>query len=318
MARYEQLSVNELTVNHIFGGGAGPQGQGDIYYLDFSASSGFKGKTPGTPFSTIEAAEAALTANQNDILVYLQSSSSGAFTELLTWDKSYTHLIGFGAQTEIANRTRLFSAAAQTTGNMLISASGCMFQNLYIFLGSSSDTDLYNVQVTGGRNQFRNVHFAGIGHATAAARAGAKNLFLNGAEENLFERCTVGISTVTRAAANSVLALDTNAHRNVFRECRFISAAENATYPMVALADTSGADDFNEFWDCIFYNFWTNHGGQLNQVFSTGGAGITKNIILKDCMTVGIDCWQDDDAGAVKGNMPAVVTAGGLGVEVSE
>lgn len=316
--RREQMSIGELTVDHIFGGGVGPQGQGDVYYLDFSNSAGYLGKTPGTAINSLESAEAKLTANQNDTLVYLQSNTSGDFDELLTWDKDYTHFIGWGPPSEIANRTRLFNATSQTVGNLLVSAKGCYFRNLYIFWGSDSDTDIYNVQVTGGRNVFENIHFAGIGHATPAARAGAMNLFLNGAEENLFKRCTIGLTTITRAAANSVLLFDGNAHRNVFRECRILSAAENVTYPIVKLADTSAVDDINEFWDCLFFNFWTNHADALNQCFSTGAVGITKNILLKGCIGYGFDAWQDDDAVAIFGDMPTPATAGGIAVEISE
>lgn len=319
MSRKEQFSVGELTVDHIFGGGIGPQGQGDTYYLDFSAGPGYSGKKPGTPFNNLEDAENALTANQNDILVYLQSSTAGAFDNaLLTWDKSYTHLIGFGARTRIAQRARVFAATAQTVGNLLISASGCTFENLYIFNGSSSDTDLYNVKVTGGRNHFKNVHFAGLGHATMAARAGAKNLLLDGAEENLFEDCTIGLTTVTRTAANAVLTFDSNAHRNLFERCRIISAAETVTIPIVALADTSAVDDFNEFYDSLFFNFWSNHVGNLNQVFSTGVAGITKNIILRHCTMAGCDAWQDNDAAAIYGDMPTATAQGGKVLEISE
>jgi len=316
--RHEQLSVGELTANHILGGAVGPVTQGEKYYLDFGAGAGYRGKTPGTPFNTLEKAEAALTANQNDILYYLQDNSSGAFAELLTWDKDYTHFIGVTAATRIAQRARLFSAAAQTVGNMLITAKGCTFANMYWFWGSSSDTDIYNVYLSGGRNHFFNVHIAGIGHATPAARAGAMNLHLDGAEENYFEDCTIGLTTITRTAANSIIQFDGNCHRNIFERCRIISAAENATYPIVKLQDTSGADDFNEFVDCLFYNFWSNHADKLNQVFSTGATGITKDIIVRNCMAVGADCWQDDDASAVWGNMPAVDTAGGIAAEISE
>jgi len=53
--------------------------------------------------------------------------------------------------------------------------------------------------ITGDRNHFKNVMFAGMGHATLAHALGAWSAKLTGAHENYFEMCSFGLDTVLRA-----------------------------------------------------------------------------------------------------------------------
>ena len=119
---------------------------GQVYYLDAAnGSDNNNGKSPDEAFATLAVAEAALTANQNDVLVYLQSETSISIATTITWDKNYTHFVGVCPPTAVANRARIFNSGS--TGNsplLTISATGCYFANFYIFQGSSAadTTDL--------------------------------------------------------------------------------------------------------------------------------------------------------------------------------
>lgn len=275
--------------------------QGNKWYVDpANGSNGNSGSYEDEAFSTLEAAESAAVANQNDIVYYLAGSSSLSLSAALTWDKDYTHLIGVGAPASAANRARIFSpASVDAAVAMTISAKGCIFSNFYLFQGGDAATSLGCIKVTGGRNYFENVHIAGPGHATPAGETGAYALELNGGEENKFVDCTIGLDTIKRTADNAIIRLDTSATRNEFQRCKVISHCETNTVPMVKLVDTNAADRYTLFQDTLFYNFWANHADKLLEVFEVPGAAATHDIILMRCLAIGADEWEANDRGQI-------------------
>ena len=119
-----------------------------------------------------------------------------------------------------ASWSRGVEAAAATGISPLINitASGCIFRNLYVFHGVNDATSKINVQVTGQRNYFENFHFAGIGNATLDV-TGACSLKIDGGAENLFRNCFIGLDTISRAQNSTELWFDSAATRNRFVDC---------------------------------------------------------------------------------------------------
>ncbi len=282
---------------------------GKTYWLDpTNGSDDNNGLSVNAAFKTLPVAYAALTANQNDVLYYLAGSSSISLSAAFTWAKSYTHFIGVCAPTQTAQRARIFQTSTATGLSPLvtISASGCVWQNLYIFQGVNDNTSLINVSVTGGRNYFENVHFAGGGHATQAIDGGA-SLKLDGAEENTFVNCTIGVDTISAASGMAGILFDTDAKRNLFRNCIVRLFAGNAGAIFVEVADGTGIGMDNTFIDCLFLN---NSVTSLTAGFALpAGLGAQRRILLKDCMTLGATKLDANDRGALYGNMNAVTGA---------
>jgi hypothetical protein len=302
-------------------------GTGTAYYVDpVNGTSTAGGRSPDEAVDSISTAHGLCTANQNDT-VYLLPGTSGSYdylTATLTWSKSYTHLIGLGTTTRVGQRQRVLNAAASTSLTKILSvtASGCIFENVLFGQFGSNAAAIGCVEVTGERNHFENVNFQGSGHATPAAVAGNYSLFLNGGSENTFTRCTIGLDTIVRTDG-APIKLDGSATRNIFDNCYIISACETAAKPMVAFVDASALDRYLIFDNCLFYNFYTNHGGTLNECFTVPASASTHDIILKNCAAVGIAEWAKSDRGQiwVIGGTPAAGTAGsgstGIAVEPS-
>lgn len=282
---------------------------GDVYFLDpTNGNDSHDGKTPETAFATLPIAYAALTANQHDILVYIAGTGSISLSAAFTWAKSYTHFIGVCAPTNIAQRARIFQASTATGLSPLftVSASGCMFANLYIFQGVDDATSLINVSVTGGRNYFKNVHFAGGGHATQAVDGGA-SLKLDAAEENLFEDCTIGVDTIDAATGMMGILFDSEAHRNTFKNCVVRLRAGNGGAGFVEVVDATGIDRDTLFDNCVFLN---NSATDLTSGFVIpAGMGAPRKLLLKDCMILGTAKLDANDRGVLYGNMNAVTGA---------
>lgn len=287
-----------------------------VYCVDpANGSDSNSGISFKAPLATIAAAEELCVANQHDVVLYLAGSSGINLSAALTWDKSYTHLIGMCAPTNIGQRSRIFQLSTLTGASPLItvSASGCIFKDLYIFQGVDDATSLINVSVTGGRNYFENVHFAGGGHASNAID-GCASLKLDGAEENLFVRCTIGVDTVDAATGVTGILFDGEAHRNTFKDCVVRIRAGNAGASFAEVADATGIDRDTLFDNCVFLN---NSATGLTSAFVIpAGMGAPRKLLLKDCMILGADKLDANDRGVLFGNMNDVTGADTSGVAV--
>ncbi len=291
-----------------FAGGAG----GDVFYVDgVSGLDSKDGLTPKTALKTLLAAYNKCTAEKHDVVVILEGDTSVAMTAQLDWAKDYTHLVGMAAP--VHNVRANMSCTTGLTANqgaLKVSASGCIISNIRIWEGNNLAT-AHAIEVTGSRNYFWNVGIFGKSHATSAAGANASSLFLNGAEENVFDQCTIGIDTVIRTDGGIIL-IDGDVKRNIIRNCLIQSYCETAAKPMVKIADTTSIDRWLYFKQCLFYNFYVNHGGKLNECFTIPASMQTNDIILDNCAAIGITEWAQNDRGNiwVIGGAPAAGTAG--------
>jgi hypothetical protein len=242
------------------------------------------------PLASLAAAYALCVADQHDAVIFVSGDTGNALAAAITWSKDYTHLIGLSSDLPgVGQRCRVTgSATADLTVLVTFSGSGCIVRNIQFFNGGDADADAGAVVVSGSRNEFKNCFFAGMGHATPGARAGSYSLKVTGSE-NLFDRCAIGLDTITRAGANAELWITTGAVRDVFRACRFLSQSEEATKVLVKV---DGSDIWwHEFEDCIFQNFSVNWAVALTDAFSVGTTA-THYIILRGLnQLVGVTGW---------------------------
>lgn len=272
---------------------------GNVFFFNPAAANNGDGLSPATAFNDFVTAYAALTANQNDILFYMADSSGATLTAAVTWDKDYTHLIGLGAPTRVATRARFFAGSALTASPFwTISASGCIFHNIYIFQGVASASAKINVSVTGQRNHFSHVHFAGGGHATGAID-GACSLKVDGGAENEFINCTMGVDTAEATSGYSAILFDGSATRNWFENCiiQAYPAAAQTGVALVELADTSAVDRWTEFKDCRFFSNSTNKAVALASAFVIpAGHTTTATIFISgNSRLLGATDWDASD-----------------------
>jgi hypothetical protein len=293
---------------------------GEVYYLDPTNGVDTNDGRLGAPVKTLAVGYALLRDGYNDVLVYVSGPSSISLPAGFTWAKSYAHFIGACAPVPFSPRSRVFLAAAATGGEtylMNITGSGCVFSNILFFMGVDKNTAAYSVVVTGSRNYFKGVHFAGIGHATMDV-SGAGDLLLDGGSENLFDGCTIGTDTIERGANSRNLMFKTAASRNVFKNCTFIAHVSNAGHALAAVYDGTGIDRVQKFENCHFIADSTNRATALTSVFAIP-AGIAQGMIDLD-----IGChvsswgaaaaWDSNSRGIISAAMTAPTAAGAGGI----
>lgn len=300
-----------------------PITQGKVIHVKpGTGDDGKKGDTPANAVKTLTRALALATADQNDVvLLYDQDNSASGtsvrLTSTLTWNKDLTHLIGISSN-PISQRCRFTSTSGGSAVTPLldVTANGCKFANFQAFAGNTTG-DLIAVTVTGDRNTFYNVHFAGMGDATLASTANAASLKITGSE-NYFERCVIGLDTIARDGdAKGELWLDGGASRNWFRDCFFNSYVSDTDHFHVTLQDTTAIDRFLLFENCLFFSKSTNKAVTQASVFSIP-AGISQGaIILKDSYAAsdgGAIDWDSNDRGIIWNNSVAAAASAAGGI----
>jgi hypothetical protein len=265
-----------------------------------------------SPLLTIPAAYAKCVANQHDVVLVLAGAAGLNLSATLTWGKNHTHLIGMCAPSHVAQRARIFQLSTATGLSPLINvtASGCIIRDLYTFQGVDDATSLINVQVAGSRNYFKNVHFAGGGHASQAIDGGC-SLKINGGSENLFENCVIGVDTID--AGNGMCGLSFaatgGAARNKFKDSHFSMQAGHAGAIFIEVLGNAGIDRYQVFENCIFSNLSATAMTEAINV-AAGFDANNKRLLMKDCALIGATDWEANDRGAVYLNN-GTITAGG-------
>ncbi len=266
-----------------FGVPFGPNSK--AFFVDpANGKDGNNGLSPKEAVASIATAYAKTTNGNNDVIYFIGGATANQLTASLTWSNSYTHLIGLSTPLPgVGQRCRVTGGTAtDLTSLVTFSGSGCLIANIQFYNGTDADADSGAVIVSGSRNAFINCFFAGMGHATPAARAGSYSLNVSGSE-NLFERCSIGLDTIIRAAANAELLIS-GGTRNRFWDCEVLSYSDTATKLAVLI---SACDRDVEFKDCLFHNFSANWAQALNNALSVTVVGTHYIILRGNCQFVG-------------------------------
>jgi hypothetical protein len=287
------------------------------------ASDSNSGLTLSSPVKTVTRALALANANRGDVIYLLSYGNSAAditddLSATLTWNKDFVHLIGLSPPVSVSQRTRFnqLSTATGVSPMINVTANGCVFANFQAFQGVADATSLVNVQVTGDRNVFENVHFAGIGNATMSA-AGSADLKIDGGSENVFKNCVIGVDTAVRDADATNLWLDGAATRNSFEDCLFQGFISAAGYASVTIEDGTGIDRWLRFKRCRFLTESTNDGTQQTTVFNMKAAISQGYILLEDSYagtSGGAAEWDSNNRGRIYNSSPQVEASAAGGV----
>jgi hypothetical protein len=296
-----------------------PQGPySNIFIVDpINGSDSNPGTSFKQPLLTVAAAYALCTTNQNDAVLLVGGPTANSPAAAIDWAKSYTHLIGLsGDLPGCGQRTRLVGTAAVDSSYIVdFQGNGCIVKNIQFYQGNDAAADSGAAIVSGSRNHFVNCFFAGMGHATAAARAGSYSLKVTGAE-NAFERCTVGLASQCRTAANTELWLTGECNRNKFIDSEIVSwSVTNGKFGVKL--DASAVPYTLLFKNTAFYNLNSDNGAsgaKPDNAISDAATPMHQIILQGDCPLVGYDGWADTVTYVYSA---AAVPAAGFGIAVT-
>ena len=162
--------------------------------------------------------------------------------------------------------------------------------------------------MTSNRNYFYNCELAGICNSTTGDDTAARVISMSGAEENLFENCSIGVDTINRSTTNATLELASASTRNIFRNCMFPVLADNAGALFVKAAASGAIDRYLMFQGCVFHNAVYSTATTMTTGFSLH-ASVGGTVILDGCSILGATDWSDDYTALRGMNMPDITAA---------
>jgi hypothetical protein len=284
-----------------------------------TGSNSNSGLKPTTPWATLAQAKSAMDADKNAVvyLVAEDNSASGTTNRIsaatFDWNVDGSIIQGVCAGGMIGSRARISNTADATDVSPLMtwSASNASMRNVHVLYSEADAGDLGCFSVSGERNYFYRCHFGGIGDTTQDA-ANAYSLMVSG-DENLFEECVIGIDTIGRgSAANSELRFESQATRNIFKNCLFLTYADAATHQFILLG-ASSLDRWALFDNCTFINSVGSGATTMTEAID-GNASQGGTLIFKDCTLIGCTEWEAGDIGvgqvAVMGASGTAATTG--------
>jgi hypothetical protein len=297
---------------------------GNSYFVNEATGLDTNPGNIGYPFATLDAGLAAASALNGDT-VYLQGSSHRTTT--LAWNKNGVNLVGINSPSNNGRaRISVLPAIGQTAVTALtrlvdVTAQGCYFANVGAFHGFNGSLTPPTASVAwleeGGRNYYRNVNFLGGGDVLTSALAGMRSLKVGGAGENIFDRCTIGLDTETRATAvNASLEFFGGTPRNIFRESIF-PMLSSLTTNLFVLIGAGGIDRYVLFDHCNFINE-VDSGGATLAVAATVNASAGGSVLFKDCSAFGVTALATSGPVFVDGNVTAgAATTASIGIRAT-
>jgi len=313
MARREQFNVNQLTVGsingHPFPGGIG---MGKAHYVAATSSSTSKyrdwlvsnGVNPSDIYSTVNLAYAATVDYRNDVIFVTPEVHT--LTADLTWAKNHTHLVGLGGPAVESDYSvggcTITSVGTASVFNINITGHRNQFHNVCLDQHAAAAGALTACQVSSYGNYFENVHFIGQMTDEADTVTTSSSLQMHTYSGfSIFKNCVIGspLWAVRGTAKNAVIRFTNTSGATLpqdilFQGCRIFSNSATATQPAVALEANNAVDRLLEFRDCTFYNFQSNLGSVLTSGVFRDACGTTHMILLSgSTCQYGWSDWAD-------------------------
>lgn len=271
-------SFDSEMQEQLFGAPLGMIGPSRFCYKIGTNSESYLRDNLGIPadrmHATLPLAEAALsTLTAGKIFLTPQSHSLGA---ALTWDTDGNALIGMGPPGLFAMRTRI-GMSTTFTPMITVSGSANYFKNLYTMHGTAAG-DYTSWYITGHRNVFENVHFAGPMNAAQGGHASYIGVHVTGSE-NYFKNCVFGSKGIARdeVAPNLKIA----GGDNVFENCWFVMQLSDTDPIFVLVDNTTTVNAW--FKGCQFFAFSSSQASAAAVAFKVGagdGTGQSADITL--------------------------------------
>jgi hypothetical protein len=320
----------------IFGGG-GPigLGMGKLRYVVASRASATNlyyaklkknGVRDGDIFTTLAAAYAATTGDQNDVIAV----TPGAYLETaeLAWAKSATHLVGLGGPNTNGDfyepNCVIYTSGIAVASTITVTGNNCQFINMTFANYGNNAACLTPFTLDSYGCYFSACTFQGNMTTNQNTTAAAASLYIaGGGMYPIFDNCTIGQDVWgERSGANSgqLRFSDTGQPNGGWlRNCRIPSRSMTATCAAVSFSKNGCIGRGWTFDNCIFQNEYATPFTALNNVFYDNDlAG--QSILLKDCVNMGYSEWQAGGAGVdrrIFSNMGVASLGGGICIDPS-
>lgn len=237
-------------------------GRGKSIYLDgangadtYSGLAATKARKTIGGDGVTTGAYALVTTGMNDIIWVLGGASSISMAVTSTWAKNMSHLWGV-PPTGMMNQRPRFGMSANFATMLTVSGYGNSFGNLCFMHGRGSATNVTLLSLTGDRNTFFNVNFAGPQNDTEAGTASYTLVSIVGGEENLFKSCVFGTNQTANTTITHV-SMGLGAGNTIFEDCIFLNLGGSGGHGRFLKYAAGIGVGMSIFRNCQFINLGT-------------------------------------------------------------
>ena len=289
---------------------------GNYFWVDpVNGSDGNTGG-PQDPLATLTQALAYTTNNNNDVIFLTGTYHT---TATLNWSNNQTHLVGLCPPSN-SDRARISSTGATAFSPLVnVTGYGCKFINIGTFhggfTGATGSQVCWNEGASGGgRNYYSHCQFYGGGDATTAARAGMRSLTVTSSDENVFEDCTIGLDTITRATnANASMEILGGSARTKMLRCLFQAYVSDVSDVHIT-AGAGAIDRYLLLEQCALINAVDSGSSTMSAAITNSGSA---SIILNNCISVGATAIATTGPVYVNQISAAGATTTGIGIKAT-
>lgn len=292
-------------------------GPGDVYYVDYrNGSDTNDGETWETAFRTYSAAIAAVTSNNNDVIL-IDGDSTVIETAMVNITKNRVHTIGMngalghygqGAKIQCALAAGATNIATVQNTGIRNTFTGIKFDN-----GNTVDEGLYAFAEGGEYTRFLNCEFYKSTDLDETAAAE----FLHNGDSTQFYDCTFGstanIIADDKIRPNVLVSATLSGKKcrdSYFENCLFFSKAGGTEHVAVYGANATDVERMLMFKDCSFINNPLSAATPAHAV-GFGAAQTQGAVILKNCTSVDHTVMAQAAVGIyVDGAVPTFGTSG--------
>jgi len=267
-------------------------------------------------YTTLAAAYAAATSNQNDVIL-LQGNSSHSLAAGIAWTKSRIHVMGMdGGDRLVQQGCKVQLATAATTAYVLkVTGTRNTFRNIKFIQAATAATGIHVIEEGAEGSVYKNCSFV-FGVVDNLDLTTATEV-LCGSDSATFLNCLFGTETLLTSAARAVFTIDQvtasqEFKSNILKDCIFVVSSSEADALLLKVAANTDVLFTNLFINPIMMASLDSAGGIALTVGAASAASLVKGTLnFANLATFNIASFMTTaDQSMVTGNIPTAATSG--------
>jgi len=265
-------------------------------------------------YTTLEAAYAAATTNQDDVIV-LAGHATHNVAAGIAWTKSRIHVIGMDGGDRLVQQGSKVQGASTSAYVIKVTGTRNTFRNVKFIQGGTTGTSLHVLEEGAEGSVYKNCSFV-FGVVNNLDEATATEV-LCGSDSATFLNCLFGTETLLTSAARSVFTIDrvTSGQEfksNILKDCIFMVSSSDADALLLKVAANTDVLYTNLFINPIMMASVDSQGGIALTVGAASASSLTAGTLnFANLATFNIGSFATTaDQFMVTGNIPTAATSG--------
>jgi len=265
-------------------------------------------------YTTLEAAYAAATTNQNDVIL-LSGYTAHSVVAGIDWAKSRIHVIGMDGGDRLVQQGSKVQGASTSAYVIKVTGTRNTFRNVKFIQAGTTGTSLHVLEEGAEGSVYKNCSFV-FGVVNNLDETTATEV-LCGSDSATFLNCLFGTETLLTSAARAVFTIDQvtasqEFKSNILKDCTFMISSSSADALLLKVAANTDVLFTNLFINPVMMASLDTAGGIALTIAAASAGSLTKgtlnfaNLSTFNCASF----MTTSDQVMITGNIPTAATSG--------